>query len=227
METRSNRRADLRAWGLFGIFGDVRAVRLLCLSGLFWSVPEAPVAHAGNPPAPWMFRCLRRVRPQALVEGADLPVDCGGGEMPRTPCAARCEGRCWLRGDFDGDGSAAEVAVAQSENGEATLWIVRPGAHPPGSASRSWAPAAFFPLKNADDIALISATRTAEVAQANLAVRGERNPLKLGTNDYFAFGLVIWKRGDGGWDGQMLAVIFDKKNGTFRVAPLIDLEAAF
>jgi hypothetical protein len=205
------------------LFEVVRAVRLLAFASLFLAVPEAQKAHAGNPPAPWMFRCLRKVRPQALLEGADMPVDCGGGEMPRTPCAARCEGRCWLRGDFDGDGLPAEVAVAQSEKGEATLWIVRPGLH----GAKVWAPAAFFPLKNADDIALISATRTAEVAQANLAVRGERNPLKLGANDYFAFGLVIWKRGDGGWDGQMLAVIFDKKNGTFRVAPLLDLEASF
>ncbi len=194
---------------------------MLSALALFGSLGAPSDAHAGNPPAPWMFRCLRKVRPSALVEGADLPVDCGGGEMPRTPCAARCEGRCWLRGDFDGDGAATEVAVAQSEKGDATLWIVRPG-----GATR-WAPAAFFPLKGADDIALISATRTAEVAQANLAVRGEKNPLKLGANDYFAFGLVIWKRGDGGWDGQMMAVIFDKKNATYRVAPLLDLEASF
>jgi hypothetical protein len=167
-----------------------------------------------------MFKCLRRVRPSALADGADVPVDCGGGEMPRTPCAARCEGRCWLRGDFDGDGAAAEVAVAQSEKGEATLWIVRP-------LARQWTPSAFFPLKDADDIALISAERTAEVAQASLAVRGGKNPLQLGPNDYFAFGLVVWKRGDGGWDGQMMAVIFDKVHATYRVAPLLDLEASY
>ena len=158
--------------------------------------------------------------------------------MPRTPCAARCEGRCWLRGDFDGDGIAREVAVAQSDNGEATLWIVRPGAPrprgehavlraaPPDRAN-AWQPAAFFPLRDADDIALISAARTAEVAQANLAVRGAQNPLKLASEEFFAFGLVTWKRGDGGWDGQMLAVIFNKVSGTFRLAPLLDLEAAY
>jgi hypothetical protein len=167
-----------------------------------------------------MFRCLRRVRATALLDGASLPVDCGAGEMPRTPCAARCEGRCWLRGDFDGDGSAAEVVVAQSERGEATLWIVRP-------LKSRWSPAAFFPLKDADDVALISAARTVEVAEANLAIRGQKSALKLGPHDFFAFGLVTWKRGDGGWDGQMMAVIFNRVDGTYRLTPLMDLEASF
>ncbi|HJZ88991.1 MAG TPA: hypothetical protein VKN99_27660 [Polyangia bacterium] len=185
----------------------------LCLADL-------PVADAGHPPTPAMFRCLRRVRPAALSEGADLPVDCGGGEMPHTPCAARCEGRCWLRGDFDGDGQAREVAVTQIEKGEANLWIMRPG-----EAAR-WQPAAVFPLSDADEVALISATRTAEIAQANLAVRGNHSPFKLAAGDYFAFGLVTWKRGDRAWDGRLMAVIFNKASATYRVAQMLDLEAA-
>jgi hypothetical protein len=156
-----------------------------------------------------------------LTEGADLPIDCGGAEMPRTSCAARCEGRCWLQGDFDGDGEAREVAVSRNGSGESTLWIVRP------TAKRKWQPAALFPLREADDVALISAARTAEAAQASLAVRGGSPAFKLGAHDVFAFGLVTWKRGDGGWDGQMMAVIFNKTTSTYRIASLVDLEAAF
>src|SRR5262245_4475303 len=115
----------------------VRRSRGVCAIGFFLLLWPQP-ARAESPPAPWMFRCLRRVSATALLDGASLPVDCGAGELPRTPCAARCEGRCWLRGDFDGDGSAAEVVVAHGERGESTLWIVRP-------LKSKWRPAAFFP----------------------------------------------------------------------------------
>ena len=185
-----------------------------------WSLSGLPDASAKGPPPQCMFRCLRKVRATALTEGADLPVDCGGAEMPRTPCAARCEGRCWLRGDFDGDG-AAEVAVAQHEKGEATLWIVRSG-----TAAVRWQPAAFFPLKDADDVALVNAARTSEIVQANLAVRGERSPLKLADSESFAFGLVTWKHAERAWDGQMMAVIFSKTNATYRMIPILELEAS-
>jgi hypothetical protein len=183
------------------------------------ATPAPPVQV--TPPSPSAFRCLRKLRPQRLAEGADLPTDCGGAQMVHTACATRCDGRCWLRGDFDGDDEASEVAVAQVQQGDATLWILRAG------AARSWNPAAHFPIADVDDVALVSATRAEEVAEASAAVAGQAPHLKLGPTDTFSFGLVTWKRGDGGWDGRMHAVVFNRKTATYYLTPITDLEASY
>ncbi len=85
------------AWNLIGF--------LLVRAAAPPVVPKAP---------PWLDRCLPQLRQSALVQGSPLPID-GPKSADYGTCAARCDDRCFLLGDFDGDGRRELAVAAPSE----------------------------------------------------------------------------------------------------------------
>ncbi len=191
------------------------------------SADELPALFA--PPgakgaAPWVAACLRKLSPLAgLKRGAPLPVDCGGGETAggkRARCAAQCDGRCMYQGDFDGDGQKRDVAIAHAQGkGDSSLWIVK------GATKRGhFEPTAYFPIR-ADDVAFVSSQSASEALDIGQALHGARTSFRLQPGERFAFGLLSWRRVDGGWDGDLTAVVWSKATGTYRMVPMLNLEA--
>jgi hypothetical protein len=191
----------------------------------------APASTKGA--APWLASCLRKASGLGLRRGATLTVDCGGegAGTKRARCAAQCDGRCMFTGDFDGDGQKRDVAIAHAAGkGDSSLWIVKASARAARGAIKSlpkgqeFEPTAHFPIR-ADDIAFVSSQSAGEAREIGQAVNGTKTNFRLAPGDRFAFGVLTWRRVDGGWDGDLTAVVWSKATGTYRLVPMLNLEA--
>lgn len=211
---------------------------ILLFKWLLWlMLSEAAVP--GKAP-PWLGRCLQQVRPSALEHGAPLPIDSStdkGAAAAYGTCAARCDGRCLLLGDFDGDGQAREVAVATPR--EVILFhdVAREAR---GRRARAVL-AGRIPL-DGDEVALLSLRRMTQFAEEVGLLRDGKSPLPaLSPGERLAFGLIVWRgtstvpavpTGDDDDDvthsgeiGDLLAAIFDISARSYRLQRVLQLGA--
>lgn len=197
------------------------------------AVPAAP---------PWLSRCLPQLRSQALVDGAPLPTDRKtSSDQDHGTCAARCDRRCFLSGDFDGDGRPQELAVATPE--ELLLF------HEVERAPRGPRPRRVqatlrlrLPLGTSPgEVALISAPRAAHFADEVGLLRDGKSPLPtLAKGERLALGLLLWRDPPedepespppepgahedppvGGETGELMLAIFDSSAKTYRLQPVL------
>lgn len=203
--------------GALGVAAGARSAGAAETPNLF-----SPSGATGE--SPWLAQCLRKVSGPGLRRGAALAVDCGGdANAKRTRCAAQCDGRCMYTGDFDGDGRKRDVAIAfaAGKKDASSLWIVRAVGSSKGAR---FEPTAHFPIQ-ADDVALVSSEGADEALAIGQAVRGARSSFHLMPGERFAFGILTWRRVDGGWDGDLSAVVWSKSTNTYRLVPMLALEA--
>lgn len=199
---------------------------MLLVASLAQSV--APAA-----PPPWVGRCLAQLRPAALEHGAPLPTDSPRGADHGT-CAARCEGRCFLLGDFDGDGRVRELAVA----GPTEVLLFHEVDRARGRRSHPTF-AQRLPIEG-EEPALLSARRTVRFAEEVGLLRDGRSPLPtLARSERIAFGLIVWRggpeetplpegeeeHGRGGDSGDLLLGIFDTGGPTYRLQKVLQFGA--
>lgn len=200
-------------------------------------LPLLPVAtQAVGAVPPFLARCLASQRSGPLDQGAALPTDSPRG-ADYGSCAARCEGRCLLRGDFDGDGRAQELALASAEELVVYHDVLRGRDRRLRAVLRQ-----RLPLPGAlpgDEVALVSAPRALRFAEEVGQLRGGKAPVPVLTRgEHPALGLLVWRRGADaveeeddedsddpprGESGQLLLAIFDSAAGSYRLQPLLSL----
>jgi hypothetical protein len=191
-----------------------------------------PGVVSAQPPG-WLGRCLDRLRPGPLEIGAPLPTD-----SPRTAdhgvCAARCEGRCFLIGDFDGDGRARDVAVASATE-LLVFHDVRHDVRHEGKRRLRAAPAGRLPLQG-EEVALLPVRRAVRfIDEVGLLREGRSLLPSLGRSERLAFALIVWhnlaapgdeeeeEHGRSRETGDLLLAIFDEGTRAYRLQRVLTL----
>ncbi len=204
---------------------------VLKLIGLLLAGPVSP-PHPPTTPAvpPWLARCLPQLQKTALTQGAPLPIDSPRGAEYGT-CAARCNARCFLQGDFDGDGQK-ELAVASPTE---LLFF-----HDVERKRDRRALLGRIPLSG-QEVALISLRRTIRFADEVGLLRDGQSPMPiLPRNEHLVLGLILWHNvadandeddedddePHGKQTGDLMVAIFDETTTSYRLQTLLQLGGA-